>query len=189
MILKQEQIKSFLMLILRPNPQTSMCLQSKHMCELSRSRTMHDLVLHDGLFITTMHTHIHKAAIVASKSWINLQTRTRSRCEGTWRILLRSSSEIKNQKTFYLLKNWTLSRWVTWPAHAVSHVGSCSTKSPVHLLWFWMNLILQTHKIFHWFWRLHELQQRTFTVNQQVCLFLDLIGCFDNRKLISSLSK
>ncbi|KAI3374444.1 hypothetical protein L3Q82_005975 [Scortum barcoo] len=39
------------------------------------NRTMPDLADHDGLFIAVTQTYIHKAAIVASKSQINLQTR------------------------------------------------------------------------------------------------------------------
>ncbi len=106
-----------------------MCLQSEHMCEISLhlspclNHTMPDLVDHVGLFITVTQTYIQMAAILASKSQINLQMETRSRCERTWRTLLWSTFTIKSKMSYLKRTQYVNdSDLVT----RVSHVGSCS---------------------------------------------------------------
>lgn len=87
-----------------------------------------DLDQHDGLFITISLTHEHDAAIVASKSWINLQTETRSRCGGTWRTDVWSTLEIKSKSVLSsreVIPQNVRSATVIW-SHSGGHVGACS---------------------------------------------------------------
>lgn len=150
---------------------------------------------------TDLHT---QGCYCGIKSWINLQTETRSRCEGSQRTALRSTLEIKSKKCLILKRKiwsnppvcgrqWSARPWgsaMLVPAVSLFLFGWIFTAqcclmllshfSEKHLEGLNVSppIYLKTQKV--------KTAAKSYWIDFAVDPFLDFISCFDKQQHLSS---